>query len=237
MASILVVDDDPILLNTLHSILGRAGHEVKTADNGELGLAIARRWLPDLVVLDIVMPGISGLELCRILRRESTVPILMLTAMDDEEDKVSGLQSGADDYLTKPFGARELLARVQALLRRTAIQRQPMAIPPSLDAKPSTYCLKEGELELDLISGRATLAGKLLNLKPKEFDLLAFLMHHRGQLFSQEQLLREVWGYEDCSDTRTVVVHIRRLREKLEADPSSPELLQTVRGLGYRFTE
>ena len=122
-------------------------------------------------------------------------------------------------------------------MRRTAIQCQHVAISPSPEAKPSIHCLKEGDLELDLISGRATCGGKLLKLKPKEFDLLAFLMHHRGQLFSQEQLLREVWGYEDCSDTRTVVVHIRRLREKLEADPSSPKLIETVRGLGYRFTE
>lgn len=234
MTKILVVDDQPLLLDTLRRVLGTVGFEVQTADDGESALRLAREERPDLILLDVVLPTISGLEVCRILRKDSSVPILMLTAMDKEVDKVVGLELGADDYLTKPFSVRELLARVKALLRRVE-WGQPLE-ETAVSAEPVVVSrLRENGVEVDLVSRRTVRTGVPVDLKPKEFDLLAFLMHHRGQAFPPGQLLTEVWGYQDTSDTRTVVVHIRRLREKLENDPSQPKLIQTVRGVGYRF--
>ncbi len=238
MAKILVVDDERALLDTLQPILRKAGHEVQIAWDGEEALQIARGEPTDLIILDVMLPRISGLEVCRILRRESDVPILMLTAMGDEVDKVLGLEVGADDYLTKPFGSKELLARVQALLRRaemthTGEGRGDTAANKALMPRN----LKINDLEVDLVSRRATHRGVEINLKPKEFDLLAFLILHRGQTFTSQQLLKEVWGYGDTTDTRTVVVHIRWLREKVEVSPSQPEMIETVRGAGYRFRE
>ncbi|MCL4369500.1 MAG: response regulator transcription factor [Chloroflexi bacterium] len=234
MTKILVVDDQPLLLDTLRRVLGTVGFEVQTADDGESALRLAREERPDLILLDVVLPTISGLEVCRILRKDSSVPILMLTAMDKEVDKVVGLEMGADDYLTKPFSVRELLARVKALLRRVE-WGQPLE-ETAVSAEPVVVSrLRENGVEVDLVSRRTVRTGVPVDLKPKEFDLLAFLMHHRGQAFPPGQLLTEVWGYQDTSDTRTVVVHIRRLREKLENDPSQPKLIQTVRGVGYRF--
>ncbi len=231
----MVIDDEQMLLDTIHRILAAAGYEVLTAVDGETGLALARRESPDLVLLDLILPKISGLEVCRALRKESSVPIVMLTGMDTEVDKVVGLELGADDYLTKPFHLQELLARVKALLRRVEWDH-PVEDSKAPEAAVISRLTKNG-LEMDLVSRRSFRAGIPVELKPKEFDLLAFLMHHQGQTFSAEQLLREVWGYEDTSDTRTVVVHIRRLREKLERDPSHPELIQTVRQIGYHFAE
>ncbi len=228
MGRILVVDDDRAVLTTLRLLLSKEGHEVLMAADGQAALQLAREEAPDLIILDVMLPRLDGLEVCRILRQESPVPILMLTGRGDEVDKVLGLELGADDYLTKPFSQRELLARVKALLRRARM------IPRKGD-EPSTDRLPGGPLQLDLASDRATLNGKPLFLKPKEFDLLAYLMSHRGQAFSAEQLLREVWGHQDTSDPRTVVVHIRWLREKLEVDPSRPQLIETVKGVGYRF--
>lgn len=228
MAKILVVDDEPVLLETLRYNLARAGHEVRTAADGLSALAIARREAPDLIVLDVMLPGMDGFEVCRTLRQESPVPILMLTARDEELDKLLGLELGADDYLTKPFSMRELLARVKAMLRRVEMSR-PGA------GNESHRPLRDGDLEVDLVSHGASLAGSPLHLKPKEFDLLAFLMSHRGRAFSRDQLLEQVWGYDYAGDTRTVDVHVRWLREKVEADPSRPELVETVRGVGYRF--
>lgn len=234
MTKILVVDDQPLLLDTLRRVLGTVGFEVQTADDGESALRLAREERPDLILLDVVLPTISGLEVCRILRKDSSVPILMLTAMDKEVDKVVGLELGADDYLTKPFSVRELLARVKALLRRVewgqSLEETAACAEPVVVSR-----LRENGVEVDLVSRRTVRTGVPVDLKPKEFDLLAFLMHHRGQAFPPGQLLTEVWGYQDTSDTRTVVVHIRRLREKLENDPSQPKLIQTVRGVGYRF--
>lgn len=228
MAKILVVDDERILLDTLRYNLSKAGHQVWTAADGESALRVARHERPDLVLLDVMLPRIDGFDVCRTLRRESSIPILMLTARDEEVDKVLGLELGADDYLTKPFSMRELMARVKALLRRSEISRSQAA--DGL-ARP----LREGPLELDPVSHRATLSDEPLHLKPKEFDLLAFLMGNRGRAFSREQLLQQVWGYDYVGDTRTVDVHIRWLREKVEEDPSNPRLIETVRGVGYRF--
>jgi two-component system, OmpR family, response regulator len=228
MAKILVVDDEPVLLDTLRYNLARAGHEVHTSADGVSALSLARRESPDLVVLDVMLPGMDGFEVCRTLRQESPVPILMLTARDEEVDKLLGLELGADDYLTKPFSMRELLARVKAMLRRVEIGR-------STAGDESPRPLREGDLEVDLVSHQANIAGTVLHLKPKEFDLLAHLMGHRGRAFSRDQLLEQVWGYDYAGDTRTVDVHVRWLREKVETDPSRPELIETVRGVGYRF--
>ncbi len=228
VAKILVVDDERILLDTVRYNLVKAGYEVRTAADGEAALRAAREVSPDLVLLDVMLPKIDGFDVCRTLRQESSVPILMLTARDEEIDKVLGLELGADDYLTKPFSMRELMARVKAMLRRAE-----MAHPE--EERPAEKPLREGELEIDLLSHQANRAGNSLHLKPKEFDLLAFLMSHRGQVFSRDQLLQQLWGYDYLGDSRTVDVHVRWLREKIEADPSNPELIETVRGVGYRF--
>ncbi len=228
MAKILVVDDERILLDTLRYNLSKAGYEVRTAADGEAALRVARQESPDLVLLDVMLPKLDGFDVCRTLRQESSIPILMLTARDEEIDKVLGLELGADDYLTKPFSMRELMARVKALLRRAEM------VQPD-EERPTGKPLREGDLEVDLVSHQATRGGNPLHLKPKEFDLLAFLMGHQGQAFSRDQLLQQVWGYDYAGDTRTVDVHVRWLREKVEVDPSKPELIETVRGVGYRF--
>lgn len=223
---ILIVEDDPNLLETLKYNLQRENYEVVTATDGEQGLEIALDSSPDLVILDIMLPKINGFEICRILRRKSTVPILMLTARTDETDKVVGLELGADDYVTKPFSLKELLARVRAMLRRAQATEVPI-----FAEKP----LKIGDLEIDIERHRISLRGSSLELTPKEFDLLAFLARNRGLVFSREKLLEKVWGYEYAGDSRTVDVHIRWLRQKIEADPSNPRHLITVRGAGYKL--
>ena len=235
MPKILVVDDESVVLDTVRPILEKAGHQVQTASDGETALRLVGQDPPDLIILDILLPGIDGLEVCRLIRQTSPVPILMLTALDDEADKVMGLDQGADDYLTKPFGAGELLARVKALLRRSRTEPTTPGEMAGTDRRQVVHRIRHGDIEIDLISGRASLSGAPLNLKPKELDLLAFLLHHRGESFSPSQLLKEVWEYQDASDTRTVTVHIHRLRRKLKDDPSEPKLIQTVRGIGYRF--
>lgn len=228
MAKVLVVDDERVLTDTLRYNLAKAGYEVLVAADGEAALRMARQESPDLIILDVMLPRLDGFDVCRIIRKESSVPILMLTARDEEVDKVLGLELGADDYLTKPFSIRELLARVKAMLRRVEMVRSARENDPA-------ELLVEGDVQVDLSSHRAIVAGKPLHLKPKEFDLLAFLMRNRGRAFTRDQLLERVWGYDYAGDTRTVDVHVRWLREKLEVDPSRPELIQTVRGVGYRF--
>jgi DNA-binding response OmpR family regulator len=228
VAKILVVDDERVLLDTLRYNLAKAGHQVRVAADGAMALSLARQEPPDLVILDIMLPRMDGFEVCRVLRQESAVPILMLTARDEELDKVLGLELGADDYLTKPFSMRELQARVKAMLRRAEMTGATAG--GTADRK-----LTAGDLEVDLNSHRASFAGKLLHLKPKEFDLLVHLMRYPGRAFSRDQLLEQVWGYDYAVDTRTVDVHVRWLREKIEADSSRPELIETVRGVGYRF--
>jgi len=226
MAKTLVVEDDRNLLDTLRYNLRKEGHDVVTAVDGAEALAVARRDKPDLIILDIMLPKLSGFEVCRILRKEMTTPILMLTAKDEEIDKVVGLEIGADDYMTKPFSMRELLARVGAMLRRSE-----MAVGPAVAAE----VLIIGDLEIDVARHRASLGGTTLRLTPKEFDLLTFLAKNKGFVFSREQLLEKVWGYDFAGDTRTVDVHIRWLRQKIEREPTEPERLVTVRGTGYKL--
>lgn len=224
MKKILVVDDEPTLVATLRYNLEREGYQVATAPDGEAALSTAKTDRPDLIILDLMLPGLSGLEVCRILRRETTSPILMLTAKVEEVDKVVGLELGADDYVTKPFGMRELVARVRALLRRADT-------PPGVQAETLT----SGGLEVDLQGRQATRDGQPLPLKPKEFELLAFFMRNRGRAFTRDELLNQIWGYGFVGDTRTVDVHMRWLREKIEQEPAKPTRLITVRGVGYRF--
>jgi two-component system OmpR family response regulator len=226
-AKILVVEDDQNLLATLEYNLIKEGYGVITAADGAQAIDIARRERPELVVLDIMLPRVSGFEVCRILRKEMTVPILMLTARTEEVDKVVGLEIGADDYMTKPFSMRELLARLGAMLRRAEMTK----LPPQLE--PET--LKIGDLEIDIGRHQAFCRGSPLELAPKEFDLLVFLSRNKGFVFSREQLLDKVWGYDYAGDTRTVDVHIRWLRQKIETDPAHPRHLLTVRGAGYKL--
>ncbi len=222
--TILVVDDEPTLVATLKYNLERESFRVLVAADGEAALAAARSGRPDLIVLDLMLPGLSGLEVCRILRKETRVPIIMLTAKDAEVDKIVGLETGADDYVTKPFGMPELMARVRALLRRA----EP-AEDEALDV------VESGDLRVDLARREVQRAGAPLRLKPKELDLLGFFMRRRGRVLSREELLNQVWGYEFADDTRTVDVHVRWLRQKIELDPAQPSRLITVRGVGYRF--
>ncbi len=221
---ILVVDDEPTLVATLKYNLEREGYRVMTASNGEAALSQARTGQPDVILLDLMLPGLDGLEICRILRRETAVPILMLTAKGEETDKVVGLELGADDYVTKPFSMRELMARVRALLRRAEIS-----------AGVEADVITAADLIVDLRRREASLRGQALTLKPKEFDLLAFFLRNRGRAFTRQQLLDQVWGYDFAGDTRTVDVHVSWLRQKIEDNPSKPSRLITVRGTGYRF--
>jgi two-component system OmpR family response regulator len=224
---VLIVEDDANLLEILKYNLRKEGYDVVTASDGEQALQVARTEKPALILLDIMLPKISGFEVCRILRKEMAVPILMLTARVDETDKIVGLEIGADDYMTKPFSTRELLARVRAMLRRTKMAE------PALAGEPAS--LKIGNLEIDIARHRASLSGAVLELSPKEFDLLVFLAKNKGLVFSREQLLEKVWGYDYAGDSRTVDVHIRWLRKKIETDPGHPKQLVTVRGTGYKL--
>jgi DNA-binding response OmpR family regulator len=224
---VLIVEDDANLLETIKYNLRKEGYDVITASDGEMALEAARVETPDILILDIMLPKLNGFEVCRILRKEMMVPILMLTAKADETDKIVGLEIGADDYMTKPFSMRELMARVRAMLRRAK-----MAEPTSIEGTPS---IKTGNLEIDIARHRVSLSGTALELSPKEFDLLAFLAKNKGLVFNREQLLEKVWGYDFAGDTRTVDVHIRWLRQKIEAEAGSPQYLVTVRGTGYKL--
>ncbi len=224
---ILIVEDDPNLLSTLKYNLRKEGYDVATAVDGAEAVETAQQEKPDLIILDVMLPEMNGFEVCRILRKDMIVPIIMLTARNEETDKVVGLEIGADDYVTKPFSMRELLARVRAALRRTRIAE----LPPSGERT----LLKINDLEVDVARHRASLGGLTLDLNRKEFDLLAFLARNRGFAFSREQILEKVWGYDYAGDTRTVDVHIRWLRQKIETDPNSPRRLVTIRGTGYKL--
>jgi len=226
MASILIVEDDTTVREMLALNLKAEGHEVVTAAEGETGLAAARENPHDLIVLDVMLPKLDGLSICRLIRKDSTVPILILTARGTEVDKIVGLESGADDYIVKPFSLGEFLARVRALLRRSASAASPSSRKDRLEAK---------EIMLDLIARRAYLRGEEVKLTHREFNLLAELMQNNGAVISRDLLLEKIWGREYVGDSRTVDVHIRWLREKLEADPANPQFIQTVRGAGYRF--
>ncbi|MEU3842882.1 response regulator transcription factor [Streptomyces sp. NPDC028635] len=220
-ARVLVVDDDPTVAEVVAGYLTRAGCAVDRAADGPGALERAARNRPDLVVLDLMLPGMDGLEVCRRIRERGPVPVIMLTARGDEDDRVLGLEVGADDYVTKPFSPRELVLRVQSVLRRT--RPGPAAAP-----------LAAAGLTVDPAARRATREGVELALTLREFDLLAFFLQHPGRACSREDLMREVWGW-DFGDLSTVTVHVRRLRAKVEDDPARPRLIQTVWGVGYRF--
>jgi len=230
MPTILVVEDEPALQAAIGYNLRREGHRVLAATDGPTALALMAQE-PDLVILDLMLPGIDGFEVCRRIRQQSSVPIIILTARTDEVDRVVGLELGADDYVTKPFSMRELIARVKALLRR----RELILAELQARSEAGDQRLVAGDLEINLSRHTVTRAGVPVSLTPREFDLLAFLVKNRGRVFSAERLLEEVWGYANPVDPRTVAVHIRSLREKLEDDPSRPVLIETVRGVGYRF--
>lgn len=228
---VLIVEDEPSLQETLAYNLTRQGYKVDTASDGQTALNKAREIHPDLIVLDIMLPVLDGFEVCRILRQEMNVPILMLTARDDEIDRVIGLEMGADDYITKPFSMREFLARVKAQLRRVRLIREEVDTETSL----AHEIFRFGNLTLDLNRREVLLEDKPIPLKPKEFDLLLYLVRHRGQVLTRELILERVWGWEFSGGSRTVDVHVRWLREKIELDPQNPVRLITVRGVGYRF--
>ena len=229
---ILIVEDEPVLRETLAYNLTRQGYIIETVGDGQLAVDLARSTQPDLILLDIMLPGMDGFEVCRILRQEMNIPILMLTARDDEIDRVIGLEIGADDYISKPFSMRELMARVKAQLRRVRLLRQEAETQP--EAVPKEI-LHFGNLTLDLTRREVTLNNTVLALKPKEYDLLLYLARHRGQVLSRELILEEVWDWNYRGGSRTVDVHVRWLRAKIELDPAKPRRIVTVRSAGYRF--
>jgi DNA-binding response OmpR family regulator len=227
---VLVVDDDQTVREVLARYLARARYRVTVCGDGDEGLRLAREQRPDLVVLDLMLPGRSGLSVCTELRIPGSVsaevPIIMLTALGEEEDRVTGLELGADDYVTKPFSPRELVLRIGSVLRRS---RDRSSAP-----SPARPPVRDGDLEVDISARRAVLAGRELALTVREFDLLAFLISHPGQAFGRAELLERVWGWS-FGDASTVTVHVRRLREKVERDPTAPERISTVWGVGYRY--
>jgi len=230
--TILVVDDEPTLRETLAEALKQDGLEVITASDGKEALERFRASAPDLMLLDLMLPQVSGIEVCRIVRRESSLPIIMLTAKDGEIDKVVGLELGADDYVTKPFSLRELMARIRAQLRRLDAAPERAGGSP-LGGGPGPAPLRLDAVTIDLAGHRLVRDGTALPVKPKAFELLAFLVRNPGQVFSRDQLLEKVWGYDYAGETRTVDVHVHWLRSAIEADASHPQYLQTVRGVGY----
>jgi DNA-binding response OmpR family regulator len=236
--TILVVEDEVTLQETLVYNLKRQGYEVLATENGRTALKLARENKPDLLLLDVMLPGMDGFEVCRILRQELSTPVLMLTARAEEVDKIVGLEMGADDYLTKPFSMRELLARVKALLRRVEIIRDEIAAEQEDTAvfpSPQTAILTFGNLVIDSGRREVRLNEQPLRIKPKEFDLLQFLARHRGIALSRDLILERVWGWSYDGNSRTVDVHVRWLREKIEPEPSQASRIVTVRGVGYRF--
>ncbi|MCI0843888.1 MAG: response regulator transcription factor [Chloroflexi bacterium] len=225
-SKILVVDDDPNVVKLVQLYLERDGHEVLTANDGVAGLEMAREELPDLIVLDLMMPRMDGMEVCRTIRAESSVPVIMLTAMVEEDDRLAGLDLGADDYVTKPFSPRELAARVRAVLRRTARDRD--------DAGPGT--LESGPFAVDLRQRTVSVAGTPVSLTPTEFRLIALLVREPGRIFSREQIIDRVFGYDFDGFDRTVDAHMSSLRRKVDAVPGTAKRIQTVYGSGYRLT-
>lgn len=232
---ILVVDDEISLQETLAYNLKKQGYEVQTTGDGAEALDLAREMKPDLIILDVMLPGLDGFEICRILRREMTTPVLMLTARDDEIDRVVGLEVGADDYLAKPFSMRELIARVKALLRRVRLVREEVSQSEAGKEQPKAEILEFDNLRIDMTRREITVDGDVVAFKPKEYELLTFFAQHQGQVLSREFILERVWGWDFIGDSRTVDVHVRWLREKIERDPANPRRIITVRGAGYRF--
>ena len=223
----LVVDDDANVVDVVSRYLRREGYQVESAADGRVALERAIAEPPDLVILDLMLPGLDGLEVCRRLRALAPVPVIMLTARGDESDRIIGLELGADDYVAKPFSAKELVARVMAVLRRA---RGPLSGPGANG--PAVF--EDGDLRVDVAAHEASLRGEVVPLTPREFELLAFLMRHPRRAFRRDELLQEVWGYR-YGDTSTVTVHVRRIREKIEPDPAVPARIATVMGVGYRW--
>jgi DNA-binding response OmpR family regulator len=223
MATVLVVDDEPIVREVVVRYLTREGYRTLEAAHGDVARAVIEKSEPDLVVLDVMLPGTDGLELCRWIRGRSELPVILLTARGEEADRIVGLELGADDYVTKPFSPRELSARVRSVLRRSSM------------TAPVARSLVFGEVRLERETREARKSGALIRLTAKEFDLLWFLASHPRRVFSRDQLMASVWGYTAALDTGTVTVHVRRLREKIEDDPSRPRYLETVWGIGYRL--
>jgi DNA-binding response OmpR family regulator len=223
MATVLVVDDEPIVREVVVRYLAREGYRTLEAGDGDVARGLIEQSDPDLVVLDVMLPGTDGLELCRWIRGRSELPVIMLTARGEEADRIVGLELGADDYVTKPFSPRELAARVRSVLRRSA------------SAAPAAEALSFGDVRLERETREAHKSGAPIRLTAKEFDLLWFFASHPRRVFSRDQLMASVWGYTAALDTGTVTVHVRRLREKIEDDPSQPTYLETVWGVGYRL--
>lgn len=223
---ILLVEDEKTLAKALKFNLEKEGFKVSTAFDGEEALELFTKERPDLIILDLMLPKIDGFELCRRLRRSSDVPIIMLTARDEDIDKILGLELGADDYMTKPFNTRELLARIKAILRRT-----------ELHAAAENRVIKSGDLQIDIIKHKVSVKGREVPLTSKEYAMLSLLASNPGRVYSREQLLEEIWGEDFSGDARTVDVHIRHLREKLEEHPAEPRYILTVWGTGYKFRE
>jgi DNA-binding response OmpR family regulator len=230
---ILVVEDELSLQETLVYNLIKQGYEAVAVGDGPSALEASRRLKPDLILLDIMLPGMDGFEVCRILRNEISTPILMLTARDDEIDRVVGLEVGADDYLTKPFSMRELIARVKAMLRRVRIIRDELSASQNETTEKLTH--EFGNLRIDIGRREIRVDNRIVNLKPKEYELLNYLIKHKNQVLSRDQILESVWGWDYVGDSRTVDVHVRWLREKIELDPANPRRIITARGAGYRF--
>lgn len=229
---VLIVEDELVLRETLAYNLSKQGYEISTAAEGHRAVELALHEKPDLILLDIMLPNMDGFEVCRMVRQELNVPIIMLTARADEVDKIVGLEVGADDYLTKPFSMRELLARVKAQLRRVRLLREEFAAESEeVPEEP----LRFGDLVFDLAGHTVLREGELLSLKPKEYELLVYLAQHRGRVLSRDQILEDVWGWDYTGGSRTVDVHVRWLREKIEPEPANPNRITTVRGAGYRF--
>jgi two-component system response regulator RegX3 len=226
-ARILVVEDEEALADTVRYNLEREGYTVSVAGDGRRALERFHAESPSLVILDLMLPEISGLDVCRMIRAESEVPIIMVTAKDSEADKVTGLELGADDYVTKPFSVRELVSRVRANLRRI----RPQAVPPAEEV------LAAGPIRMDVARHEVTVRGEVVGLPPKEFELLETMLRRKGRLLTREFLIEEVWGPDYFGDTRTLDVHVKRLRRKIEQDPHEPVHLVTVRGLGYKFVD
>ena len=227
MTKILIVEDESSFSEAISFLLGKEGFETDVAENGRTALELFKASASDLVLLDLMIPEVSGIEVCRAIRTTSMVPIIMLTAKDSEVDKVVGLELGADDYVTKPYSSRELVARIKAVLRR--------GTPESADADSSSAIQSAGNIRMDVERHQVTVNGTLINLPLKEFELLEFLMRNEGRVLTRGQLIDRVWGGDYYGDTKTLDVHIKRLRSKIEEDPANPQLIQTIRGLGYKF--
>ena len=225
MTSVLVVDDEPSFTEALSVGLRREGFEVRTAADGRAALAEISESEPDLILLDVMLPGMSGLDVCREIRKTTRVPLIMVTARAEEIDAVVGLEVGADDYVCKPYRMRELVARMRAVLRRAAPQ----------PVEPEPACLVEGDVLLDIDRHELRVRGELVSLALKEFELLAYLLGHAGRVVTRDSLMQNVWGYNNIGDTKTIDVHVKRLRAKIEDDPSDPQRITTIRGLGYRY--